>query len=560
MQHAGPVASFRYQSSNMKKSGRVLYFVASGVALATFLVYLATLRNDFVLWDDDQYIILNPHIQSLDLAFLKWAFFDYYASNWHPLTWISHALDYSLWGYSAFGHHLTNNILHALNTLLVVLLAAKLVATRNGRAADILPAAGKYDRTALITAGTAGLLFGLHPIHVESVAWVSERKDLLCALFYLLSVITYAEYVTSTEKDPVQNISPLQRLTKWYFLSLVLFVMALLSKPMAVSLPFVLLILDWYPLQRFGTLKTFKRVFIEKIPFFALSAASSWITVLAQRKAIAMVQEIPLPARLLVAAKSLVLYVEKMALPLDLSPYYPYPQQISLSFPIYLSSIVLVTGTTLFCFYLAIAGKKRVWLSVWSYYLATLAPVIGVVQVGGQAMADRYTYLPSLGPFILIGLASAWLWEHMNAWKKWGRLIKVSCAVAALCITVSLTYMTIRQIHIWKNSFELWSCVIEKEPGKVQTAYQNRGAYLSNIGKLDEAIADFNTAIALSPRDSTSYYLRGLNFYRMGTFDKAIADFEKTIALDPLYWEAYYYRDQSLGKSGTKADRTEQPR
>src|SRR5512139_1367135 len=253
------------------KRQHLKFLLAVSVSIISFFIYLSALQNQFIHWDDDRYIFENPHIRSLGPAFFKWAFFDFYAGNWHPLTWISHALDYAVWGLSPMGHHLTNNILHAVNTFLVVLLTVRLLEVLKERR----EAEGAHtfldDRGISIAGGVTGLLFGLHPLHVESVAWVSERKDLLCALFFLLSIMTYMSYVSD-------------RNNRSYVLSLVFFILALMSKPMAVSLPIVLLILDWYPFERFGSLDTFRKVLIEKIPFIALSFASAVLTVLAQEK------------------------------------------------------------------------------------------------------------------------------------------------------------------------------------------------------------------------------------------------------------------------------------
>src|SRR5512144_1307441 len=217
--------------------------MAVSLAMVTLFVYLPALRNEFVgVWDDNIYIVENPHIRSLDAAFFHWAFLDFYASNWHPLTWISLAADYALWGPNPLGYHLTNIILHAFNTLAVVLLVIKLLQTAKERQTGPDLPSFPGERTILLAAGVTGLLFGLHPLHVESVAWVSERKDLLCALFYLLSIITYASYVSN-------------KTYKTYILTLVFFVLALMSKPMAVTLPVVLLLLDWYPLNRIASFR-----------------------------------------------------------------------------------------------------------------------------------------------------------------------------------------------------------------------------------------------------------------------------------------------------------------
>lgn len=537
----------------MSRSQKLTYYLAAAAALITFAVYSSTLHHDFINWDDDAYVFQNPYIRSFNVVFFKWAFFDFYASNWHPLTWISHGLDYAFWGLNPMGHHLTNNLLHAINTFLVVVLATRLVEAWKRNTTTHIQKVFQDDRSLLITGGVTGLLFGLHPVHVESVAWVAERKDLLCALFFLLSVMAYAKYASSAVKETVQKNAKLRFFNRQYLLSLGLFILALLSKPMAVSLPFVLLILDWYPFKRIRSLKMLWPVFLEKLPFFIFSFMSSILTILAQRTGSAMKlnELVPLPGRLIVASKSLIEYLWKLILPLDLVPYYPYPRYIFILLPRFIVPIFLVIGITILC--IGVARKQKLWLSIWSYFVITLFPVIGIVQVGGQAMADRYSYLPSIGPFLGMGVVLAWISGNSSSSKKWGLPIKVFSVILALFVTVSLSYLTVRQIAIWKNSLDLWTRVIEKEPERAPVAYNNRGVYLSDTGQFDKAIADFNKAIELSPGESTAYYCRGLAFYKTGKFDQAIADFEKTIALDPLYWEASYYRDRALEKMGRRA-------
>src|SRR5208283_378804 len=296
--------SMQVAAAPVYRTPRSKYFVAGFVSLLTFLVYLACLNNEFVMWDDNQYVYENPHLHPLNPAFFRWAFSAFYASNWHPLTWVSHALDYAVWGLNPLGHHLTNNILHAVNTFIVVILVAKLLeAWRSSRQQNpsLHPSReGSY----IVIAAVTGLLFGLHPLHVESVAWVSERKDLLCAMFFLLSTLAYTKY--ASKGGGFRN--------KLYILVLFLFALALLSKPMAASLPAVLLILDWYPFNRISSMKSFLSASLEKLPLVAMSLVSSVLTVLAQRAggAIHTFEAIPLYYRMLLAAHSLLSYLWKM--------------------------------------------------------------------------------------------------------------------------------------------------------------------------------------------------------------------------------------------------------
>ena len=522
----------------MKITPKIKYTISLSVALATLLVYLPALRNEFVYWDDNLYIFENPHIRALDASFLRWAFLDFHASNWHPLTWISHGVDYALWGLNPLGHHLTSIILHAFNTALVILLALRLLETARERSTQNTAASFLNDRTVLIAAGATGLLFGLHPVHVESVAWVSERKDLLCALFFLLSVLAYANAVRRMGHGAER-----MRLTSGTLLSaLCFFILALMSKPMAVSLPVVLLILDWYPFGRVQSWKALWSAGVEKLPFISLSLISSIVTISAQSagKAFQTIDFVPLSARGLVAAKSLMTYLGKMLLPLDLIPFYPYPKDVSLFSFEYATSIIMVLGITTAC--VMLAKRQKVWLSAWGYYVITLIPVLGIIQVGGQAMADRYTYLPSLGPFLIVGLCAAGIAERALSRNKQGSIISAGTIALALFLMATPSYLTIKQISAWRDSITLWTSVIEKGTEKIPMAFVNRGAAFQKRGVLDKAVADYETAIDLDPSAFRAYISLGTAFELMGRLDKALATVDKAIVLNPSSHEAYRNR------------------
>ncbi len=468
--------------------GNTRRYLAAAISLVTLVVYLPAIYNKFVEWDDVLYVVQNPHIRSFGSSFFRWAFFDFYVANWHPLTWISHALDYAIWGLNASGHHLTNILLHAANTFLVVMVAARLLEAWKRRA-GAAPSAFPDEQGILIAAGITGVLFGLHPIHVESVAWVAERKDLLCALFYLLSVLSYIS----------------RKSYRTYLLSLLFFVLALLSKPMAVSLPAVLFILDWHPFERIFSLKTLLRSVIEKIPFAVLGLLSAYVTVLAQKAGAALVspETLPLTVRLLVAARSLFLYLWKMLLPFNLVPFYPYPASPSLLAPDYLLPIVVAASFTAACLLLVKRGKT--WLSLWVYYVITLTPVLGIIQVGSQSMADRYTYLPSLGPFLAAGIAAAWGYGKVSGSAQRRLKGRVALGVVASFLLICLVYLTLLQITVWKNSFTLWDNVIEQEP-EAAIAYNGRAVAFYRIGEFDRAIDDLTRAIQLNPRLGSALY------------------------------------------------------
>ena len=544
----------------MKKQPH-LYYLAAAVSLLTFLVYLRTLQNEFLDWDDGRYIFENRHIQSFDWTFLKWAFFDFYEANWHPLTWISHALDYAVWGLNPVGHHLTNNVLHAVNTFLVVMLVVKLIeVARPVTVFDLKstphhsPFTILHSPFSLLAATTTGLLFGLHPVHVESVAWAAERKDLLCALFFLLSIMMYLKYASGAERRAQsvegQHHAPCAMRSALFpprhapcalrsapfplRYALFTFVLALLSKPMAVTLPVVLLIVDWYPLRRIQSLKSFWAVCVEKLPFIALSFASSIVTILAQQGAIQSLQVVPLSSRVLVAFNALIAYLGNMVLPLHLIPFYGYPQDVSLFSLKYLFAVFFAVAITAAC--IVMAKKQKLFLSIWIYYVITLIPVLGIVQVGGQAMADRYAYLPSLGPFLLAGLLAAWFWGSVNERQQGRLLVKRAGVAVAVFVILALAYLTFEQTGIWKNNMALWSSVIEQDPEKAAPiAYKNRGTAFDRKGRVNEALKDYDKAIALGLRDSQIFVNRGLVYLKLGQVALAVSDFNRACALGDMF-------------------------
>ena len=515
----------------MAKTNYKQYYLAGAVSLITFLLYLKSLQNNFVGWDDNFYVTANPYIRTLNLDLLRWAFLNFYLYNWHPLTWLSHALDYAFWGLDPLGHHLSNVIIHALNTFLVVVLATKFFSVwkENRSKIDVLTSIG--EQGGLIMGVGTGLLFGLHPLHVESVAWIAERKDLLCALFFLLSVIFYSNYAEIIKNKSIEFYSSSRLLLyRKYMLSLGCFILALLSKPMAVTLPIVLLIFDYYPFNRINSFKTLRSVSVEKIPFFLCSIGSSILTYLAQKSGNAIWEGVPFPIRVLVATKSLVAYIWNMLLPMDLIPFYPYPREASLLSLEYVGMLFLVIGVTFLCVY--ISKRQKLWLTVWAYYIVTLIPVLGIIQVGGQFMADRYTYLPSLGPFFIIGLLISWCLQKSILLHRHKNIVMTLISAISIVIVVLMSYLTYMQIGIWKNGIDLWTYVIKKEPKKVLFAYYNRGGAFAKEGKYYEAIEDYSKVIDWNYKEYSKVYVdRGLVYLKIGKIEPAIADFRKACDL-----------------------------
>jgi len=524
------------------------------VSFITLMVFLPALQNEFINWDDDYYVYANQYIQSPLRNVTKWAFFHFYIDNWHPLTWISHAIDYTVWGLNPLGHHLTNNLLHALNTFLVVFLSVGLIGYDRRRETTEGLSGPFFDEKEILIAGAAtGLLFGIHPLHVESVAWISERKDVLSALFFCLSILSYIRYASCMEN---RGRAVTEFFNRYYFLTFLFFICALLSKPMVVTLPAVLLILDWYPFQRIHSLRTFGTALKEKIPFLVLSSAVSLVTILAQSGALKPLIASSFPTRLIISSKAIVSYLGKMVLPLGLVPFYPYPAHVSLLSLKYLLPVLAVIVITLTCIILLVRSRK-VWLAVWGYFIVTLLPVLGLIQVGNQSMADRYTYLPGLGPFLVLGLAAALGYRKLDLLKQWGLRKEFIGGVLSILLVVSLSFLTAMQITVWKNSLSFWDYVIDNTAEQLPFAYCNRGIAYELAGKYDLAIKDLDAALVLQPKYPIALHSRGRVYFAKGMHARAIEDFTKAITLKPDYFEAFNSRGVTYGQYGLLAKATQ---
>lgn len=527
--------SSRFSSYNTKVW--VIAFVSAFIAV---IIYLPALQNEFINWDDDIYVYENRNIRSLNLTFLKWIFTTFHAHNWHPLTWVSHAIDYSIWGLDPTGHHLTNILFHGMNTFLIVILVFKLMESAKAKKLILYTPEQKkqFWIKASIVSIVTGFLFGVHPIHVESVAWVSERKDVLFAFFFLLSLLSYFKY-TSCELQKKKIL--------YYFLCLIFFIFALMSKPMAVTLPFVLIILDFYPIERLhigSDLKSIRKIIGEKTPFIILSIVSSILTISAQQL---LIKEHPLGIRLLVSVKATFSYLVKIIFPIHLAPLYPYPRNISFWSLEYIGSFVIVICITAFCIFLL--RKQRVYVSVWAFYIVTLLPVLGIVHVGKQAAADRYMYLPSLSLFIMAGLLVAWAWGETSLKKRYLNARRLLIVITIILTFFVLSLLTLKQIAIWKNSIALLTYELEKFPN-FQDAYTIRGITYIEIGNYQKAIKDFNKSIQINPDYASVYHYRGKAYEKLGNYQKAIQDFSRVIELLPHKAEAYNNRGLSYKNLG----------
>jgi protein O-mannosyl-transferase len=467
-----------------------------GLAVVTFGIYAQLIGHRFITFDDPTYVQENPMVnRGVTLAGLAWAFTTFHAGNWHPLTWISHMIDSQLFGTFAGGHLLVNALIHAANTLLVFWF---LLRTTHARWPSALVAA----------------LFALHPLHVESVAWASERKDTLSTFFGLLSLIAYARYAEA----------PSTRRYAWVAIMLAL---GLLAKPMLVTWPFVMLLLDYWPLQRFQKSEVRRQtsevrsqwsvvrgLVIEKIPLFALVAASAVITFLAQSQggAVRDFTEAPIALRLSNALVSYAKYVLLAFWPNDLAVNYPFQEAGIPSWQI-IGAALLLIAITAFCFFQA--RKHSGYLIVgWLWFLGTLVPVIGLVQVGGQTMADRYFYIPSIGLFIALvfGLADIAESRRFAPW--------VSAAIANLVLLV-LAALTDAQIHRWHDSITLFKHALTVAPPSV-IVEDCWGLALHKNGQLDEAVPHFERALKMRPDDYTALLTMGVTRFYQGRVPEAI--------------------------------------
>lgn len=495
-------------------------------AFITFLIYLPALGNDFVNWDDQMYVYLNHNIRQLDLDFFKWAFkTDVFNAYWHPLPLISYAIDYQVLGLNPFQYHLTNVIFHALNTFLVFYLGLTLYRTARPEAVVArAPGAGA------VTAGlVTAFLFGVHPLHVESVAWISERKDVLYAFFFLLSVLSYLRY--ADRQAP--------RKALYYSLSLIFFILSVMSKPMAVTLPLVLLILDWYPLARFAGgsngYKIVKIALLEKLPFFAVSLLSGLLTVVSMYGHGNVDAGLSLLVRAVVSVRGYMFYIYKMFLPFDLAPVYPYPQVIH--FFDYKTLVPLAGFILIAVFCVLTLRRFKYFSAAWLSYLIMLLPVIGIIQNGHQSAADRYTYLPLLGLFLLAGFGLGKLIDRT------GGYLRVIVLVPAVLVLVALSYMTIKQEAVWNGPVSLWNRQISVYPGQPWTAHYYRALGYSNKGDFANAEKDYTLYMAsneFDPGDARKYVERGTLYMELKDCGAALKDFETALKLKPEYESAVF--------------------
>jgi len=489
--------------------------VCAFLALATLAVYWPVGFYPFVNFDDTTYVSNNPWVmQGLSWEGTRWAFTTLYFANWHPLNWLSHMADVELFGTWAGGHHLTSVLLHGLNSALVFLVLRRMT--------------GAVWRSAAVAA-----LFALHPLHVESVAWVSERKDVLSSCFGLLALLCYASYA--------KRARPLALLS-----TTVLFYLALMTKPMLVTLPFVMLLLDYWPLRRLdGPLEDrqlewsrVRGLVLEKLPMFAAVAGSCVVTVIAQERSGTIGETASVGLRLANAAVSYLRYLGKAFWPRDLSVFYPYPDAVPLWQGV--GACLLLAGVT--AAVVQLAPRRRYPLVGWLWFVGMLVPVIGLIQVGPQAMADRYAYLPVTGLFV------AAVWGAHDLIARWPRYRSLAAGMAAAALAACGVVSSLQVGH-WQSSIHLFQHALDAT-GESSLVLNNLGSALVDAERYDEALTPLTRAIELEPHYAAAWSSLGSALFWLGRPVDAVEHYRIAVAADPEHAKAQLGLAASLAAVG----------
>ncbi len=503
--------------------------IALGLAAVTLVVFAPALGNGWVDYDDDRNFLTNPGYRGLGPAHLRFMLTGVIMGHWTPVTWLSHGVDYAVWGMNPLGYHLGNLLLHAGNAALVWALASRLLAAARPAAAPLARRLG---------AGAAALLFALHPLRVESVAWITERRDVLSALFALLAALAYLRFVAATGDR-----------RRWYLASLGLFALGLLSKSMLVSLPLILLVLDVYPLRRLDPrawrAPAARAVVLEKAPFLALALATVAITsaVMAGSVRVTSLALYGPAARVAMAAYGLAFYPWKTLAPLDLMPMYELPVRVSLGEARFLAPVLAVSVAAI-----ALVLVRRRWpagLAAGVAYALLLAPVSGLVHAGPQLVADRFSYLPSLPLAILLGAGVAAATEQ--GWL--GRVMLVAVGVWI----VSMAALTWAQVQAWRDTDTLFIYALDVEPDCAWCHAQYGGA-LGNRGDLGGAITHLTRAAALRPHRAGYHAQAGLALLKAGRAADAVPYLDRAVAAQPQNLDAVTNLGLALVEIGHAAD------
>ena len=493
------------QSAPEKKSVSTIVFACIAVALITFFAFMPSLSGQFTNWDDNEYVTENPYITDVSLHGLTTIATTFYSANYHPLTTLSYMAEYAVVGLNPQLYHIDNLLLHIINAVLLLVLIYLLT-----------------SGNLFICIGVA-LLFALHPLRVESVAWVSERKDVLSGLWYILTLLMYSLFGKTGKR-------------KWYWLSFAAFLLALLSKPMSVSLPLVLVLID-YLLQK----KISVKLLYEKIPFVLFAAMFCVITVLAQKSGGA-IKDYPMLAlwqRICVPFYAVCFYLVKTLVPLNLSALYYFPSNPGLAINMQLfGAPLLLCGAGIVMWFRHMFIRPVIFGVL--FFLATLLPVMQIIPVGNAIVADRYSYLPVIG----IYFACVWgIWTVVKN-KSVPAVVRRGLMGAGCVVLLLFAALTYKQCGFWHDNFSLWNHAIEASPCGL--AYNNRAVLFKELGRTNDALEDLNHAIALSPGYVIAYSNRGDLYNRMGRFDDAMKDLNRAVALKPNDPLVRYNRGSTL--------------
>lgn len=472
------------------------------VALVTFVTFLPCLRDGFVAWDDDKNFLNNPHYRGLGSQQLHWMWTTFHLGHYVPLTWMTLGFDYAVWGMNPFGYHLTNVVLHAANAVLLYFVARQLLPRA-------LPALD--DRTCVLSATVAALLFAVHPLRVESVAWVTERRDVLSGFFYLASL---AGYLRAVDQPPALD-------RKWYTASIIAFACALLSKATALTLPAALLVLDIYPLRRFR-----KRVAAELAPFGVLAVATGVLSIVALHPP----AQLSLSQKIAVSAYGLVFYLRKTLLPDGLSPLYELPQQVQPWAPRYLASYVIVLALVAAAWYARRRASAVV--AAFAAFVIAVLPMLGIVQNGPQIAADRYTYFAAQWLALFAGGCFGW-WLLSPS-----RATRGTSLVFGGAVILTLAARTWRQSYVWHDTPSLWTRVLELDENS-SIAHVGMATLLLGENRVAEGAEQAERAVAIAPRYSQAHNDLGVAYARSGDAASAIKEYETAIQLEPGYDEPH---------------------
>ncbi|MDD2855766.1 MAG: hypothetical protein PHU01_09585, partial [Desulfuromonadaceae bacterium] len=509
-----------------RKTTIVLTSIATG--LVCMLVFVRALSFDFLNYDDMDFVLYNPNIRNLDMDMLSYAFTTVppFSGIWTPLVWASFAVDYHFWGLNPLGYHLTNILIHAVNASLVVLIADKLFMAKSEFSETFLTISSRRYYPAVLLA--AGLLFGIHPLRVESVVWISERKDVLNGIFALGSILFYLLYVESNASLLKKSMA-----RRCYFISLLLLLFSFMAKPISVVIPVILLVLDWYPLNRLGR-ATMRSILIEKIPYFVLSMAMTSLTLYIASSENGMLVSTSLLSfgqRLVISGNAIFEYIRFIVYPVTILPTHLLATPIPFSYTLKTTVIFVVF------IYFAITRKPSWLFAAWLCFIIPLLPVLAFFQTNSVAFAARYTYLPSVIPSIAVIAIISAVYEKSTIWR-YNRYIREFLTSILIAVLLFHGLLTTRLIGVWKNSETFWTRQITYQP--YDKAYFLRAGFYLYDGNYAAAIQDYTVCIEIALQENLDpvtvknlYAYRGDAFSKAGRYLEAVRDFSTVINFSP---------------------------